>query len=142
LAFYSEIVGIPVKKTPKVKDIKYFSKEEIACLLKLPDTTQKIGRRDAVLLSVLYSSGARAQEICDLTVNDITFGATTTLRFVGKGSKARSVAIPHNCASLLQKYLKSRQLNPSDINTRAKHVFSSQTHEKMTISCVEEIVEK
>lgn len=142
LAFYSDVAGVPVKKTPKVKDIKYFTKEETACLLNLPDTAKTIGRRDAVLLSVLYSSGARAQEICDLTLNDITFGATTTVRFVGKGSKARAVAIPQNCALLLKKYLKSRHLDPSDEKARGKHVFSSQTHEKMTISCVEEIVYK
>ena len=142
LAFYSEITGVPVKKTPKVNDMNFFSKEEIACFLSLPDKMKTIGRRDTVLLSVLYSSGARAQELCDLTLNDITFGATSTLRFTGKGSKARIVAIPQNCASLLQKYLKSRKLDLSDVNARKKHVFSSQTHEKMTISCIEEIVKK
>jgi site-specific recombinase XerD len=142
LAFYSELTSIPVKKTPKVKDMNYFLKEEITCLFNLPDTTKTIGRRDIVLLSVLYSSGARAQELCDLTLNDITFGTTTTIRFLGKGSKARTVAIPQKCASLLQKYLKNRKLDSSDVNARKKHVFSSQTHDKMTISCVEEIVKK
>lgn len=142
LAFYSEISDIPRKRTPKGKDIKYFSKEEITCLLNLPDTTKKVGRRDAVLLSVLYSSGARGQELCDLTLNDITFGTTTTLRFVGKGNKARRVAIPQSCATLLKNYLKSKQLDVSDMNARKKHVFSSQLHEKMTISCIEEIVKK
>ena len=111
-------------------------------MLKLPDTATTIGRRDIVLLSVLYTSGARAQELCDLTLNDITFGATTTIRFTGKGCKARMVAIPPQCASLLQKYLKSRKLDSSDAIARKKHVFSSQTHEKMTLSCVEEIVKK
>jgi site-specific recombinase XerD len=142
LAFYSEIADIPRKKTPKGKDTKYFTKEEIACLLNLPDTTKRIGRRDVVLLSVLYASGARVQELCDLTLNDINFGITTTLRFVGKGNKARRVVIPQNCALLLKKYLNSRQLDVSDINLRKKYVFSSQLHEKMTISCIEEIVKK
>lgn len=142
LPFYSEVTDIPRKKTPKRNDIKYFSKEEIACLLNLPDTTKTIGRRDAVLLSVLYSSGARAQELCDLTINDITFSTTTTLRFVGKGNKARRIAIPESCALLLRKYLKNRKLDISDIKARKKHVFSSQVHEKMTISCIEEIVKK
>jgi site-specific recombinase XerD len=142
LEFYSDVTDIPRKKTPKGKDIKYFSKEEISCLLGLPDTTKKIGRRDAVLLSVLYSNGARAQELCDLTLNDITFSSTTTLRFVGKGNKARRVAIPQSCVLLLRNYLKIRQLDTLDINAKSKHVFSSQSHEKMTISCIEEIVKK
>lgn len=103
--------------------MKYFSKEEISCLLNLPDTTRKLGRRDAVLLSTLYSSGARAQEICDLTVNDINFGTTTVLRLVGKGNKARMVAIPQNCAVLLKNYLKSNGLNPNSVGDRKDMYF-------------------
>ena len=122
--------------------MKYFSKEEISYLLNLPNTTKKLGKRDAVLLSVLYSSGARAQEICDLTVNDICFGTTTVIKLVGKGNKARTIAIPQNCAILLKKYLKSVGLDSNNVNDRKRHVFSSQLHEKMTISCVEEIVKK
>jgi len=53
IAFSSETIDIPKKKTSKDNIIKYFSKEEIAILLNLPDTRKKIGRRDAVLLSVL-----------------------------------------------------------------------------------------
>ncbi len=142
LEFYSQVNDIPRKRVPKTTDMKYFSKEEISCLLNLPDTTRKLGRRDAVLLSTLYSSGARAQEICDLTVNDINFGTTTVLRLVGKGNKARMVAIPQNCAVLLKNYLKSNGLNPNSVGDRKRHVFSSQMHEKMTISCIEEIVKK
>jgi len=48
-----------------------FTREELAVLLSLPDTTEKLGWRDLVLLSVMYSSGARAQEICNLTVKDV-----------------------------------------------------------------------
>ena len=142
LAFYSEVNDIPRKKTPKVTGMKYFTKEEISCLLNLPNTTKKLGKRDAVLLSVLYSSGARAQEICDLTVNDISFGTTTIIKLVGKGNKARTVAIPQNCAIIFKKYLKNAGLDFNNVNDRKRHVFSSQLHEKMTISCVEEIVKK
>ena len=75
-------------------------------------------------------------------MNDINFGTTTVLRLVGKGNKARMVAIPQNCAVLLKNYLKSNGLNPNSVGDRKRHVFSSQMHEKMTISCVEEIVKK
>jgi site-specific recombinase XerD len=142
IAFSSQVIEIPKKKTPKDNTIKYFSKEEVSTLLKLPDTRRKIGQRDAVLLSVLYSSGARAQELCDLTVNDISFGKQTVLRLFGKGCKGRSVSIPDNCARLLMKYLESRKLVITEKESRSRHIFSSQTHEKMTVSCVEEIVKK
>jgi site-specific recombinase XerD len=142
LQFYSAVAAIPRKKTPKNSDIKYFSKEEISILLNLPDTQTAIGKRDAVLMSVLYASGARAQELCDLTVNDIYFGNETNVRLVGKGSKARLVTIPQNCSILLKNWLFSRNLNLSIHSDRLRHVFSSQTHEHMSISCIEEIVKK
>jgi len=141
-SFYSEIADIPKKKVQRNSEIKYFTKEEIAILLSLPDTRTKIGKRDAVLMSTLYASGARVQELCDLTVNDISFGVETNVRLLGKGKKARLVTVPQNCSILLKNYLCSRNLNISAPSDRARHVFSSQTHEKMSISCIEEIVKK
>jgi len=142
LPFYVVISRIPQKKMPKVPDIKYFTKEEITKLLSLPNTKTRLGKRDAVLLSVLYASGARAQELCDLTVNDIQYGNETTIKLIGKGRKPRIVTIPDNCASLLKGYLNYRNLSMNNSNDRLKYVFFSQAHEKMTISCVEEIVKK
>ncbi len=142
LAFCSEVADITQKKTPKTNDIKYFSLEEVAIMLGLPDTTRRIGQRDAILMSVLYSSGARAQELCDLTLNDIVFGKETKLRLVGKGEKARTIVIPGNCAKLLKGFIDSNHADGINNSSRLKPVFSSQTHEKMSISCVEEIVKK
>lgn len=139
LTFSSTVSNIPQKKKPK-KSLSYFTLEEVSVLLRIPNTTTDIEKRDKVLLSVLYASGARAQELCDLTVNDIRFGTKTSLRLVGKGNKARTITIPDNCARLLEKHLKRNKL---DINTqRSLHVFSSQTHKHMTISCIECLVKK
>lgn len=142
LQFYSTVTGIPKKNTPKISDIKYFTKEEIAILLAAPDTKNAIGKRDIMLLSLLYASGARAQEICDLTLNDIYFDTETNIRLIGKGRKGRLVTIPENCASMLKNYLGSKKMDISCVKDRKKHVFSSQTHEHMSISCVEAIVKK
>lgn len=142
LRFHSDTISIPKKKVPKDSDIKYFTKEEISIILSVPDTGTTIGKRNTMLLSLLYASGARAQEICDLTLNDLYFGTETNIRLVGKGNKARLVTIPQNCATMLKSYLISRNLDISCQNDRLRHVFSSRTHEKMSISCVEEVVKK
>ena len=48
-----------------------------------------------VLLSFMYATGTRAQEVCDLTVKSVNFRSTgTTIDIVGKGSKARRIRIP------------------------------------------------
>lgn len=142
LSFCSEVLDIPRKKAPKADEIKYFTLEEVAIMLGLPDTGTAIGRRDAVLMSVLYSRGARAQELCDLTLNDIAFGEVTKLRLVGKGNKARTVVIPANCASILKGYIENRKGAFAGIKEGMTHAFSSQTNDRMSISCVEEIVKK
>lgn len=130
LTFSTRVSNIPQKKKPKIS-LSYFTLEEVSVLLRIPGTTTDIEKRDRVLLSVLYASGARAQELCDLTVNDIRFDTKTSLRLVGKGNKARKITIPDNCAQLLKKHLKRNKL---DAETQRKHhVFSSQTHEHMTI---------
>lgn len=142
LQFFSDVTAIPKKKTPQISDIKYFTKEEIAIIFNAPDTSKTIGKRDTMLLSLLYASGARVQELCDLTLNDIYFGEETNIRLIGKGRKGRLVTIPENCAVMLKNYLCNRPLNFSNLTDRTKHIFSSQTHEQMTISCVEAIVKK
>jgi site-specific recombinase XerD len=114
----------------------------MAIILNTPDTTRAIGKRDLMLLSLLYASGARAQELCDLTLNDIYFGEETNISLVGKGRKGRIVTIPENCATMLKNYLMSNNLNTTNIRDRQRQIFSSQTHEHMSISCVEAIVKK
>lgn len=114
----------------------------MAILLKLPRTSTQTGQRDITLLSLLYASGARAQEICDITLDDITLSSPTKLRLTGKGSKTRNVTIPDSCTAILKEYLRTRGFDLSDQSVKRRHLFSSQTHEHMTISCVEGIVKK
>lgn len=136
--FRSAVMRIPSKKTPKKPRVG-FTVEETKILLALPEQKSEIGLRDTVLLSLMYATGARAQEICDLTVKSINFRESgTTIDIVGKESKARRVRIPDHCATMLKKYIKHRKIDTE----LEKHIFSSQTHEHMTVSCIEEIFKK
>lgn len=136
--FRSGVIKIPMKKAQK-KQRAVLSVQEISILLRLPDDSKVIGLRDKVLLSLMYASGTRAQEICDLTVGNIQFNMKgATLNIKGKGGKSRRIGIPDNCAEMLQKYISHRRLGSKP----DKHVFSSQTHEQMTVSCIEGIFKK
>jgi integrase/recombinase XerD len=136
-SFYNAVSVIPAKKADETIPI-YFTREEIAIILHLPSVRGKVDYRDRTLLSVLYATGARAQELCDICVRDIRFGEKTSIKLIGKGGKARIVTIPAQCASLLKDYL----LSVNKLSCLESHAFSSQTNEHMTISCVEEIVKK
>jgi site-specific recombinase XerD len=136
--FRSSIKKLPSKRSIH-KPRAIFTLEEVSILLNLPNSNRAIGQRDKVLLSIMYASGARAQEICDLTVRDVRIGdGASTVKLTGKGGKCRKVEIPKACAIILQKHIHKHGI--SEFGNR--HVFSSQTNEHMTTSCIKEIYEK
>jgi site-specific recombinase XerD len=136
--FRNSVNKISFKKVQH-KPRSVFTREEVTILLSLPDRSRTTGYRDMVMLSVMYASGARAQEVCDLTVGSISCDRDKTwLVIKGKGGKSRRVGIPQACAALLKQFIKHRRID----NSPKRHIFSSQTHEHMTVSCVEEIFKK
>ena len=58
------ILDIPYKKTAMAV-VSYLSEEQMKILLSLPDADTKEGFRDQVMLSLLYDTGARVQELAD-----------------------------------------------------------------------------
>jgi len=139
LELCSEAEHLPKKKVARRSETVHLTREEMAIALRLPNAGSAMGKRDKVILSTLYASGARAQELCDLTVGDIRFGTAATMTLHGKGGKTRVIVIPEQCASLLKSHMAHNRLLEG---SHTRHVFSSQTHEHMTISCLEAIVKK
>lgn len=137
MRFGNEVLSIESKRAPK-KSISYFTTEEIGILLSLPGSNSETELRNQTVLSFLYGSGARAQELCNLRVTDIKFGDRTSVRLLGKGRKRRVVVLPTQCAKILKEHLKRSKIE----GYGDRHVFSSHTHEQMTVSCVEAIVAK
>ena len=136
--FRSAVIKIPVKKSTSKKRA-VFTREEIRILLNLPDENYETGLRDKVLLSLMYATGARAQEICDLMVRDIRMNDTSaSITLMGKGSKTRQVRISKKLSDTLHRYIVHRHIE----KYLERHIFSSQTHEQMTVSCVEGIYKK
>ena len=108
-----QVLAIPFKKLKK-NQIKYLSENETRMLLSMPDATTKKGRRDQTLLSLLYDSGARVQELADLRVGDLRLDFPVQVKLTGKGRKTRSVPVMDKTVSLLHQYLKEQRLdNPS-----------------------------
>lgn len=136
--FRSSIIKVPIKRGSK-KARAVFSREEIKILLALPDEKHETGLRDKVLLSFMYATGARAQEICDFKVADLHIDdRSASVTLIGKGGKTRRVGLSLALAGTVQKYIKHRHIE----SYLDRHVFSSQTHEYMTVSCVEGIYKK
>lgn len=133
--FRTNLLKTPHKKGVIIKR-SFFTREEIKLLLALPDSHTAIGKRDCTLLCFMYASGARSQEVCELVVGDVSFCPNkATVKLLGKGKKVRIISIPADAAEILKAYIEYRKIQ----GRFDKHIFSSQTHEKMTVSCIEEI---
>lgn len=134
--------GASSAQTPKIPNahFPYFSVNEIKILLRLPQCNGKAGCRDIVLLSLMYDAGARAQEVCDLCIGDITIGKTSKCKLHGKGNKTREIPISQDVAKLIKKYMKERSKNFTD--NRNESFFPSQRADKMTTACIRNLVHK
>lgn len=105
------IIAIPLKATEH-KPVNYLPENTLKELLALPNQEDRYGLRDTALLCLLYDSGARVQEILDLSLSDVRIETLATVRLLGKGRKVRIVPIMTPTAKILQKYLDAWNLNP------------------------------
>jgi site-specific recombinase XerD len=81
------ILTIPVKKTTRPV-LGYFTDTELAHLLAQVDRSGPEGERDYLLLALLYDTGARIQELLDLTPSDCRLASPPYVRIQGKGCHA------------------------------------------------------
>lgn len=136
---YQKIAAIPAKRAKKTV-VEYLTPEAIKLLLEQPDKHRLKGRRDLTLMSVLYDSGARVQELIDLRVCDITLQDPAVLTLTGKGNKTRRVPVMKNTAALLQSYIQENKLDKPWKNEDP--LFTNNQHHKLTKAGVIYIVAK
>lgn len=129
LFLWQSILSIPVKKTEK-STINYLSLEGIKLLLEQPDQSSRHGRRDLALLSLMYDSGARVQEMIDLTPAMIKLDTPCTVKLIGKGKKARIVPLLEVQLKFLKRYMLENKLLESHVNMYP--LFINSKKEKLT----------
>ena len=103
LLICQKILNIPMKKNAQ-QIMSYFSPEGLHLLLEQPDTSTRQGRRDHAMLSLLYDSAARVQELADLCVRDVRLENPVTVTLRGKGRKTRIVPITSKTVSIIKQY--------------------------------------
>lgn len=93
-----ETIPVP-KRTDKVP--VFLTKEEVAQFM---EATPKV--RNKAIISLLYASGIRVSELCQLNRDSLKEGCFT---IVGKGGKARLCFYDKRTDQLIKKYLRSRR---------------------------------
>lgn len=91
----------PERSLPKV-----MSRSQMERLLAAPPLTDELRDRDVALLELLYASGLRATEICELTLGHVNHTAGA-VRVLGKGGKERVVPMGAIAREAMQRYLGS-----------------------------------
>jgi site-specific recombinase XerD len=105
-----KVLELPMKRVRKEK-IEYISDVAVAAIINAPDNMRRIGRRNKAMLSLLYDSAARVQELVDIEIGDLYLsdkdgtasGPFITLR--GKGGKLRNVNLSSKTTKLIRAHL-------------------------------------
>ena len=133
------ILAIPLRRHAR-PTVAYLSKEELTEILAQPDLRTSEGRRDAVLLSVLYDTGARVQELIDLSVGDVRLDPPAQLRLMGKGRKMRAVPLIDNTIQLLHDHVQENHLDrPEQFD---KPLFQNARGQRLSRSGIRYILQK
>jgi len=79
-----------------------------------------LGLRDRCILEMLYSSGLRVSELCNLKINNIQFDLNL-IRFFGKGNKERMIPLTYYARRWLERYLTQSRRILSERSTKGSN---------------------
>jgi len=101
---WQDILSIKVKRQEK-RSVNYLTIDGIKFLLEQISTNSRIGRRNLALIALMYDSGARVQEIIDLSPSSLHLDNPSCITLWGKGNKKRIVPLQGEQVALLQVYI-------------------------------------
>ena len=136
LSWCAQIRSIPFKKSGH-RPIGYLEKDEIHALLAAPDRASRLGARDHALLLFLYNTGARADEVAQLTVADLRLRgpqekSQSFVQLRGKGNKIRLCPLCASTTTVLKELVAGR--------ADEERVFLGRSRRAMTRFGVHDIV--
>jgi site-specific recombinase XerD len=123
---------IPYRKEEK-RQMDFLTKDEYQALLSACAQDTELGRRDHLMLLLLYNTGVRVSELVGIKVQDIMMyanGLPSYIRVHGKGRKERDVPLWKSTAAFLRKFL---ELHVTSNNAK---LFANRTNGELTRSGV------
>lgn len=136
LSWCAQLRSVPFKRSGH-RPVGYLEKDEIDALLAAPDRTRRLGCRDHTLLLFMYNSGARADEVAQLTVGDLRLHAPldksqSFVQLRGKGNKIRLCPLWASTTAALKELVSGR--------ADKERVFLGRSAQPMTRFGVHDIV--
>jgi site-specific recombinase XerD len=131
-----DILQLRVKRAPTAT-VEYLPTKAIATILKQPDSSMQDGIRDLAILSFLYETGCRVQELIDSHLGDISFRKPNTVTLTGKGKKTRVIPISINASEILLKYVERHKIIQPE-----QSLFTNRSGQPLSRSGVAYILKK
>jgi len=125
---------IKLKRTASKITEDFLSKEEIALLFQQArKLTGKAGFRDYCILALLYGTGLRASELCNLRMDDVSVGGKTVFVNHGKRGRQRYIPLPCELLPLLKDYKTVR-------GNKGRAFFQLKGERKVTLDYLRELL--
>lgn len=105
ISLSGELDAIKIQKSDRFAKVDYMSEKAVEAFLQVPDVKTKKGRRDQMLLILLYDTGARISELLGIRLCDLKLDKTPTVRLYGKGRKIRTVPLMGHTVEHLKCYM-------------------------------------
>ena len=134
---YRRVVAIPLKRGQKPL-MEYLEVNEVKAIFKSINRKDTRGERDYVILNLLYNTGARVSEICNLKVSQIRLQPPPLITIIGKGKKLRQVPLWENTALLLKDYLYKKEI----INKSKATIFLNSAGKAISRFGIRYIIQK
>jgi integrase/recombinase XerD len=113
----------PERPLPKV-----LSRAQVNQLIAAPNPKSALFSRDVAILELLYASGLRASELCELKLRDVNLDVGC-VRVLGKGSKERIVPLGRAAGEAISRYV--REDRPRFDGQNGERLFLSRTGKPM-----------
>lgn len=109
IAQAQQVLGIKAAQTSQPA-IGYLPIDAVRLLL---EHAERRGLRDLALLTTLYDTAARVQEICDLSIQDLHLAKPASVTVTGKGRKTRVVPLTPQAAAILTRHVRTLENDSS-----------------------------
>lgn len=90
------------------RDIDFLEADEIERFLSSPETKNLSGKRDLAILEILFSTGLRVSELCQLNRDSLNLRDDDSFSVRGKGEKTRVVFLSAKAKKAIKDYLAAR----------------------------------
>jgi len=109
----ARVLEIPPKRHQRPL-ICYLDEHEIKALLRAPDRSSWLGRRDHALLLLAIQTGLRVSELTALRIADVSLSTGAHARVKGKGRKERCAMLTAETIAVLREWCRERKGEPDD----------------------------